>query len=99
MGRLLDKLAAAGQAGSYEASHARLILRFFAVCRERLELQAAGRLTRLPEATQAAADRSYFATAAKLCLGLEKVLESYMGSMNPVQKQIRHLWEDTRIKR
>ncbi len=99
MGRLLDKLAATGQAGSYEASHARLILRFFAVCRERLELQSAGRLTRLPEVSQAAADRAYFAAATKLCLGLEKVLESYSGSMNPVQKQIRHLWEDTRIKR
>jgi len=96
MGRFLSKLAAAGQTGGYEAAHARLIIRFFAVCRERLELQAAGRLTRLPEASQAAADRSYMATAAKLCQGLEKVLGTYGGTADPSKKKMSAWWDETR---
>jgi hypothetical protein len=97
--RFRGKLNDARLPASCEAAQAQLIVRFFAVCRERLELQAAGRLTRLPEASQAAADGSYYTTAAKLCQGLEKILDSYAVSSNPAQNRIHRFWEETRIKR
>ena len=41
------------------------------------ELAAAGKLPTLPGPSQLAADRSYFATAAKLAEGLARVLDGY----------------------
>jgi hypothetical protein len=96
MGRFLAALSAAGHDGSYEAAHARLIVRFTEACAERRDLLAAGRLNRLPEASQAAADRSFVDTAARLGLGLEKVLESYAGSADPLKKKMFFLWQETR---
>lgn len=96
MGRFLDRLAAAGQGNGYEAAHARLVLRFSSVCEERQALLAAGRLARLSEVSQAAADRSFIDTAAKLCQGLEKVLEAYTGSADPLKKKMSALWEESR---
>ncbi len=90
------KLDAAGLAAGYEAAHARLVLEFAASCRERLRLKAAGELNALPEASQAAADRLYFDTAAKLADGLAKVLDSYSGSADPAKQKIAGNWANTR---
>jgi hypothetical protein len=94
--RFKAKLRDSRLSTSYEEAHARLIARFFAVCRERLDLQADGRLMLLPEASRAAADRSFFDTAAKLCQGLEKVLEAYAGSADPLKKKMFALWVASR---
>jgi hypothetical protein len=94
--RFGDKLAAAGLSQSYEAAHARLALAYFETCRERIRRLSSGEMVRLPEASQPAADRSYFATAAKLSEGLEKVMESYAGSGDPARRKTFLLWMETR---
>ncbi len=90
--RFHGRLAAAGKEEGYEAAHARLAIRYLATCQKRLKLLAEGKLNRLPEASQYAADKSYFATAAKLCDGLEKVLEGYAKSPDPSRKEVHQLW-------
>ena len=94
--RFHAQLASAGKEESYEAAHARLAVRYLATCQKRMTLLAEGKLHRLPEASQHAADKSYFATAAKLCEGLEKVLESYAKSADPSRKEVYQMWSATK---
>lgn len=90
--RLLQRLEQAGLAQTYEAAHTRLILRQWLTVLRRTELQNAGKLPRLPEPSQAAADRSYVDTLAKLCDGLEKVLDGYSDSRLAEKRRIAEIW-------
>jgi hypothetical protein len=94
--RLHSQLAVAGLGETYEAAHARLAIRCLAACQTRLSMLAEGKLNKLPEASQYAADKSYFSTAAKLCEGLEKVFDGYLKSPDPQKKQIHQLWLGTK---
>ena len=71
-------------------------MRYLATCQKRIQLLAEGKLARLPEPSQYAADKSYFATVAKLCEGLESVLDSYAKSTDAAKKAIYGLWIGTR---
>ena len=86
------RLVAAGLAESYEAAHARLAAECMAVACARRKLMAAGRLPRLPGASQTAADRSYLETVSRLCDGLEKVLQSYAKADDQQKRRIYRLW-------
>jgi hypothetical protein len=87
-----QRLVRAGLGASYEAEHARLTVEYLAVCHRRLSLLAEGKLERLPARSQHAADKSYFDTTAKLCEGLETVLQSYRDSTDPHQGKVYRLW-------
>ena len=91
---LHERLLEAGLADGYEAAHAKLAAEYFATCYLRLRLLADGKLKPLPERSQYAADRSYFDTTAKLCTGLEKLLQSYEGSEDPHRKRVYELWNE-----
>jgi hypothetical protein len=82
------QMAAAGLGATYEAAHARLALASIAVICQRRQLQAEGKLKRLPEASQLAADKSYVDTAAKLCAGLEALLKGCEKSGAPARRRI-----------
>jgi hypothetical protein len=71
------RLAAAGLGVSYEAEHARLAAECVAAVGLRRQLIERGQIKPLAGAREAAADRSYVDTAAKLCDGLEAVLKTY----------------------
>lgn len=86
-------LAAAGKEESYEAAHARLAVRCAATWHERIRLLAEGKLGRLPEPSQSAADMAYFNTAMRLGEGLQKVVEGYRAS--PEQQAIWQLWAES----
>jgi len=94
--RFYNQLAAAGKQQTYEAAHARLVVRYLATCQKRLQMLSEGKLGRLGEPAQHAADRSFFVTAARLCEGLEKVLDSYAKSADPDKKPIHQLWVGTK---
>jgi len=94
--RFHSQLAAAGKEETYEAAHARLVVRYLATCQKRLQMLAEGKLGRLPPSSQYAADRSYFNTTVRLCEGLEKVLDSYAKAADPEKKRIHQLWIGTR---
>ena len=82
----------AGLDGSYETAHARLAVRCLASAYEHAEGVRSGKLVRLPGRSQAAADRLYLSTAAKLSEGLEKVLNAYASSDDARRRQIHGLW-------
>jgi len=86
------RLVAARLGGSYEAAHAKLVLDFAAVTMERRELLLADELNRLPEPSQTAADKSFDATLAKLCDGLEMELKSYERSPDAPHRKMFLLW-------
>ncbi|PIY35644.1 MAG: hypothetical protein COZ06_37840 [Armatimonadetes bacterium CG_4_10_14_3_um_filter_66_18] len=88
-----QRLEEAGLGDSYEAAHARLAVQCLSTAHARLKLLAEGKLTRLPEASQYAADKSYFSTAAKLCDGLERLLKSYEDSADARKQRVWELWE------
>ncbi len=74
---LLDALTAEGLADSYEAGHARLALATVDVAYRRRRLLAEGDIELLEApARQVAVNRLYIETAAKLCDGLNPVLEA-----------------------
>jgi hypothetical protein len=89
---LHGRLVEAGLADSYEAAHARLAVEYLAAFCRRLQLQADGRIKPLPQPSRYAADKSYITTAAKLCEGLEKVIDSYRKSPDARSKRIYRLW-------
>ena len=85
-------LVQAGLADSYEAAHARLAVECVAALHTRFRLEAEGKLKPLPEPSQYAADKSYIATALRLCTGLAKVLDSYGQSPDPGKRRLHSLW-------
>lgn len=94
--RFHSQMAAAHKEETYEAAHARLVVRALAACQKRLQMLAEGKLGRLPPPSQVAADRSYFATTMRLCEGLEKVLDSYAKTTAPEKKAVYQLWTGTK---
>lgn len=88
-----QRMVEAGLADRYEAAHARLAIRSADVALQRLELVAQGKIARLPEPSQTAADRLYFSTAARLAEGLAKLLIRHQQSTDPVEQRIGKLWE------
>ena len=86
------RLAQAGLADSYEAAHARLAIESVAVLQTRQALLSQGKLKRLPEPSQSAADKSYIETAVRLCDGLVKVLASYADSKDPRRRRVGEIW-------
>ncbi len=90
------QLVKAGLGESYEAAHAKLAVEFAAVVGERLRLLAEGKLQRLPEPSQTAADKSYTDTTVKLCEGLEKVLQAYANSNDPHKQRVYQIWAGQR---
>lgn len=87
-----QRLVDAGLGDSYEAAHARLAVAYLGTTVTRLKMVADGKLPRLPGPSQAAADRSYVETTARLCKGLEKTMQSYQKSDNPRKQQVWRLW-------
>jgi hypothetical protein len=90
--RFAAALAAAGLGHTYEAAHARLAIGYHAATYQRLRRLADGQLARLPAASQYAADKSYFATTAKLCDGLEKTLAPYENAKAPQKQRLFELF-------
>lgn len=89
----LQRLEQAGLAQTYEGAHAQLILRQWLTVLRRAELQNTGKLARLPEPSQTAADKSYVDTLTKLCDGLEKVLDGYADSRSAGKQRITEIWQ------
>lgn len=92
--RFHDQLVKAGLETTYEAAHARLIVRCLATRQRRAELLRSGKLARLAGPSQAAADKLYGATIARLCEGLETVLGGYSTATDPRRVQLHRLWKD-----
>jgi hypothetical protein len=82
------QLVAAGLGKSYESAHVQLILDALCAIHERQDLLKAGKLARLEEASQVAADKSYEDAAAKLLNGLDTVMKSYQSSPDPRRREI-----------
>ena len=78
---------------TYEAAHARLILDFAEVTAARRELLRADKMSRLPEPSQTAADKSYDETLTKLYDGLDAVLKSYERSPDAARMKMFQLWK------
>ncbi|GIV18648.1 MAG: hypothetical protein KatS3mg023_0399 [Armatimonadota bacterium] len=94
--RFLQRLEQAGLAQTYEGSHAQLILRQWLTVLRRVELQSMGKLARLPEPSQTAADKSYVDTLTKLCDGLEKVLDGYAHSRLAEKRRLAEIWQEVK---
>jgi len=91
---LYDQLIKAGLGETYEALHVSLALEYIATIDERQKLLSEGKIRKLEEASQTAADKCYVDTAIKLYDGLEKVIKSYNESDDPRKKQIYKLWAE-----
>lgn len=90
--RFLARLIALDLGHVYEAAHARLVLEFHAAARERFDLATQGKLERLPDRSQRAADLSYLQTLARLTEGLEKTLAGYRNAPDPHRRHMHALW-------
>jgi hypothetical protein len=87
-----ENLLKAGWGDSYEAAHARLVVELVGAVHERRGLLAAGKLAPLPEASQAAADKSYVDAATRLYDGLASLMKSYAQSSDERARKIADLW-------
>ena len=88
-----EDLVGVGLGESYEAAHARLVVRCLEASHRRLKMLADGELKPLASAeSQHAADKSYFVTAARHCEGLERVLRTYAKSDDPHKRQVNQIW-------
>jgi len=65
------QLAQIGRGEEYEAAHARVIEEMITAAQKRRMMQATGKLARLPDASQTAADQSYIDAITKLSDGLK----------------------------
>ncbi|MBI4580824.1 MAG: hypothetical protein HY718_14040 [Planctomycetes bacterium] len=94
--RWYDRVYDAGLGACYEARHAKLALDCAATVGQRRQMQQEGKLKPLADpASQAAADRSYVDTVAKLARGLHAVLDSYVKSDDPHKQRLADLWQST----
>jgi hypothetical protein len=78
--RFVEAMAASGLGETYEAAHGRWVVTCLATAHQRARGIAEGRLARLPDRAQAAADRLYLATAERLLAGLTRRLETEPGA-------------------
>ena len=92
---LETELLAAGLRESYEATHVRVALQAIETAALRHNLQLSGEIKPLPQPAEAAADRAYAETAARLCDGLEAVLKSYESSSDSTRQKLHRLWRET----
>jgi hypothetical protein len=91
--RFHEGLVAAGLAEAYEAAHARLAIAFIGAMRDRQRMLGEGHLKPLPDPRRAAAaEKSYYDTAVKLCEGLRKTLASYENSDDPHKSRVYEIW-------
>lgn len=90
--RFAESMRKEGMADTYEAAHARLVVRCLAAAFERSQAVKAGRWARLPERSQIAADRLYLTTTARLVEGLTRILEAERGSEGDRRKRLGELW-------
>ncbi len=86
------RLVSARLGETYVAAHAKLVLDFAETVAARRQLLKAGQIHLLPEPSQAAAEKSYTETLAKLCDGLEAVLNSYERSVDLQHIKLYRLW-------
>ena len=93
----LGKVPAAGLADTYEASHARLALDAIHVAYERAQLISDGKIKSLAERSQKAADQSYIDSAKKLFDGLDRIIESYEISADPIRHKIFEVWKKSEL--
>lgn len=77
---------------SYEFAHLLLVIECTGAMQERKNLLERGLLDPLPEASQAAADKLYTDTAARLYEGLVKTLDGYANSTDPHKAKVYELW-------
>lgn len=87
------QLVAAHIGESYEAAHARLILDCADTLTARRQMLQTGKIKRLPDGSQTAADKSYEDTVNKLCDGLESVLKSYEHATDTGRKRVFQFWQ------
>lgn len=95
IGRFYDRLLAEKMDGTYEAQHARVVIDALGAIQDRQRLEKEGKLPTLPEASQAAADRSYAETLNRLSEGLGKAMESYSTCPDERAKQVLDIWRET----
>ena len=88
-------LVKAGLAHTYEAAHAKLALAYQAATCARFKRLAEGRLERLPDPSQYAADQSYLSTIQKLCNGLRRTLDTYVDAKDTDRKKVYAIWAAT----
>ena len=86
-------LVSAGLSESYEAAHARLAVEYLVATCQRLKMLSAGKLKRLSDKSQSAADNSYLSTTSKLIKGLEQTLDSYKDCEEAHRKQVYEVWK------
>jgi len=92
IGAFYARLCEHGLSECYEARHAKLIVDYVQAMHERAALAERGRLPKLPDVSQAAADRSYFDAANRLAQGLVTVVESYAGSEDRHKARVLAIW-------
>jgi len=91
--RFHEAMVAAGLAEAYEAAHARVAIVFIGTMRDRQRMLGDGRLKPLPDPRRAAAaEKSYYDTAVRLCEGLRKTLASYENSDDPHKNRVYEIW-------
>jgi hypothetical protein len=90
--RFIEAANAAGYGDTYEVAHARLVLDCIHTIAARDELLAVGDLAKLPEASQAAADKSYRDTVDRLMQGLDAHLRKQAESADPAAQALGKLW-------
>ncbi|MHB8897990.1 MAG: LamG-like jellyroll fold domain-containing protein [Thermoguttaceae bacterium] len=93
--RFHERLVSAGLGETYEAAHARLAVEVVAATCCRLQMLAAGTLKPLPAPSQYAADKSYLATAGRLCEGLQQTLATYEASNDEPKMTIWRMWVES----
>lgn len=87
-----ERLVAEKLGDSYEAAHVLLAIRSYATSLDRFSQVADGRLARIEEASQHAADKAYLSAAGRLCEGWEKTVAAYEKSDDPRKQRIFSLW-------
>jgi hypothetical protein len=95
VGAFYARLLEAGLGETYEAQHAKLVVDYVTVVHEREKVKTEGKLPKLPETSQAAADRSYVEAAERLAQGLDKILNSYEQSGALEKKRFVEVWKST----
>lgn len=79
-----------GLAETTEARQAGIVIDYYEAIRERVAMKKQGKLPDLPPESQTAADESFIDAAARIALGLQRVLESPKAT-----KQSTTVWKDS----
>ena len=90
--RFGEAMVQAGLGDSYEAAHARLTVKCLLAAHARLEALKNGKLSPLSPPSESAADQLYLSTVAKLCDGLEQLLDGSKNSKDERRRKIYSVW-------